>query len=91
MRLFDQTRIDCLTKSHAIEFDFANKWGESIGQSLYYAAVVRKKPGIVLILTNGKNDDKYLQRVKTVANKYKIIVWTMSPDDLAKAETNNKE
>ncbi len=81
VRLFDKTRIDCLTDSHAIEFDFANKWGESIGQSLYYAAVVHKKPGIVLIMDN-ESDDRYLQRVKTVANKYNIKVWTISPKDL---------
>lgn len=90
VRLFDQTRIDCLTDSHAIEFDFASKWGESIGQSLYYATVVRKKPGIVLILNKGNNDNKYLQRVKTVANKYKITVWTMTPEDLTLSENQNK-
>ena len=72
VRLQDKTRIDCLTDKYAIEFDFASKWGESIGQSLYYAAVVHKKPGIVLIMDNETTDDKYLQRVKTVANKYKI-------------------
>lgn len=86
VRLFDKTRIDCLTDSHAVEFDFAGKWGESIGQSLYYAAVVHKKPGIVLIIENKESDDKYLQRVKTVANKYNIKVWTMSPDDLVQKD-----
>ncbi len=86
VRLFDKTRIDCLTDSHAVEFDFAGKWGESIGQSLYYAAVVHKKPGIVLIIENKETDDKYLQRVKTVANKYNIKVWTMSPDDLVQKD-----
>ena len=27
----DRTRVDCLTDTHAVEFDFANKWAESIG------------------------------------------------------------
>jgi hypothetical protein len=31
-RLEDNTRVDCLTDTHAIEFDFAEKWAESIGQ-----------------------------------------------------------
>lgn len=35
--LEDRTRCDCLTKSHAIEFDFGPKWAESIGQALYYS------------------------------------------------------
>lgn len=29
----DFTRVDCLTKKYAVEFDFANKWSESIGQA----------------------------------------------------------
>ena len=33
--LKDRTRIDCLTDKYAIEVDFANKWAESIGQSLH--------------------------------------------------------
>ena len=31
-RLWDMTRVDCLTKDYAIEFDFAKKWAESVGQ-----------------------------------------------------------
>ena len=29
----DKTRVDCLTKTHAVEFEFANKWAESIGEA----------------------------------------------------------
>jgi len=46
----DRTRCDCLTETHAIEFDFGKKWAEAIGQALYYAIQTGKKPGIVLIL-----------------------------------------
>ena len=49
-RLDDGTRVDCLTETHAIEFDFAPKWAESIGQSLYYGAKTDKTPGIVIII-----------------------------------------
>ena len=37
--LADKTRVDCLTKDMAVEFDFASKWAESVGQSLYYAKI----------------------------------------------------
>ena len=80
----DKARIDCLTSTHAIEFDFANKWGESIGQSLYYSAATNKKAGIVLIMENGIKDQKYLERINIVAKKYNITVWTMTPYDLKK-------
>ena len=52
--LDDGTRVDCLTDEYAIEFDFAPKWAEAVGQSLYYALKTGKKPGIVLILEKEK-------------------------------------
>lgn len=72
--LFDKTRVDCLTDEYAIEVDFAKKWAEGIGQSLYYAEITKKKPAIALIV--GEGDEKYLNRIKTVAEKFdiKIIV-----------------
>jgi hypothetical protein len=52
----DGTRCDCLTDTHAIEFDFGNKWAEAIGQSAYYALQTGKKndpvPFSVLIIDN---------------------------------------
>ncbi len=82
VRLADRTRIDCLTDEYAIEFDFANKWAESVGQSLYYAHCTGKNAGIVLILENPKKDLKYLQRLKYIAEKHNIKIWTITPQDL---------
>lgn len=72
--LFDKTRVDCLTKEYAIEVDFAKKWAEGIGQSLYYAEVTGKKPAIGVIA--GEGDEKYLDRIRRVGDKFgiKIIV-----------------
>jgi hypothetical protein len=33
----DGTRCDCLTDTHAVEFDFGRNWAEAIGQSAYYS------------------------------------------------------
>ncbi len=71
----DLTRTDCITNDYAIEFDFADKWAESIGQSLYYSIVNHRKPAIVLISENGKKDIKYIERAKTVAKQTGIDVW----------------
>jgi hypothetical protein len=71
--LGDKTRVDCLTKDYAIEFDFAKKWAESIGQSLYYAKMTGKKPAVVLILTD-INDYKYVKRVEKVDKDIKIFL-----------------
>lgn len=81
-RLPDSTRIDCLTSEYAIEFDFANKWAESVGQSLYYAMSTTRKPGVVLIMENYNKDLKYLKRLQKLADIYYIKVWTMTPEDI---------
>jgi len=78
----DKARVDCVTENYAIEFDFAKKWGESIGQALYYALILNKKAGIVLIMENGNNDTGYLARVNKVAKSHNITVWTMTPEDM---------
>ena len=66
----DYTRVDCLTKYHAVEFDFANKWAESIGQALHYEEMTGKKAMVVLILENPQKQMVYFNRVKRLAEKY---------------------
>lgn len=83
-RLTDGTRVDCVTNTHAIEFDFASKWAESIGQSLYYGKTLNKKTGVVLIMENPQNDLRYLKRLQSIASTYDITIWTMTPDDMKK-------
>jgi hypothetical protein len=75
-RLDDGTRVDCLTNTYAIEFDFAPKWAESIGQALYYSQMTGKQPGVVLIMEN-EGDGRYLERLNTVAAEHNIKVWTI--------------
>ena len=78
VRLIDDTRIDCLTKTHAIEFDFASKWAEAIGQSLHYSRMSGKQAGIVLIIE--KNEDyKYFNKIKPLCEQYNISLWSMTP------------
>jgi len=61
--LEDRTRIDCETSHYAIEYDFARKWAESLGQALHYARMTNKQPGIVLIIESEK-DCKYVKRAQ---------------------------
>jgi len=73
--LKDRTRVDCLTNTYAIEVDFAKKWAESIGQSLYYAQITHKKPAIALIV--GKKDTRFVKRVKKVARHCGIELFIL--------------
>ena len=70
----DKTRIDCLTDTHAIEFDFANKWAESIGQALHYSRMSGKKAKVVLILENPKKQMVYFKRVQHLGEIYNFDV-----------------
>lgn len=74
--LHDLTRVDCLTETHAIEYDWGNKWAEAIGQSLGYAVETGKKPGIVLILKTPKHE-KYWRKLNRVIDRscYQIDLW----------------
>ena len=78
----DGTRCDCLTDTHAIEFDFGSKWAEAIGQSSYYAIQTRKKPGIVLILETIK-DRKYWIRLNTTIEHFNLPIDTWNVGDAA--------
>ncbi len=77
MVLPDGTRCDCVTETHAIEFDFGNKWTEAVGQSLYYSLQPGKKAGIVLILETMK-DRKYWIRLNTTIDYFNLPIDTWS-------------
>jgi hypothetical protein len=72
----DRTRCDILTETHAIEVDFARKWGEAIGQSLNYGFQFNRRAGIVLILEK-PSDLRHLIRINSIIKHYNlpIDVW----------------
>lgn len=78
----DYTRVDCLTQTHAVEFDFANKWAESIGQALHYELMTGKKGMVVLILENPQKQMVYYNRVKALSKKYNFDVEYITPSIL---------
>jgi len=82
VRMPDGTRCDCLTKCYAVEHDFAVKWAEAVGQSLYYSTMTGKKAGIVLIMENPEKDQKYLNRLRKLIEYHclDITIWTMKPN-----------
>ncbi len=73
--LSDGTRCDCVTDTHAIEFDFGDHWSEAVGQSLYYSLQPGKKAGIVLILETMK-DRKYWIRLNTTIEHFSLPIDT---------------
>lgn len=81
-KLNDKARVDCLTDTYAVEFDFANKWAECIGQSQYYGLKTGRQAACVLIMENGEKDLRYLKRLRKVAYKKGIRTFTMKPENI---------
>lgn len=77
-QLKDGARVDCLTEEYAIEFDFAQKWAESLGQALYYGIQTHRNPAIVLIMEHPFKEQRYLRRLTTVTEQLNIRVWIMT-------------
>ena len=75
VRLWDSTRVDLLSDKYAIEADFAPKWAEAIGQSLYYATVTNREPAIILLVRDIRAEQKYIYRCQTICAKYKITLF----------------
>lgn len=72
--LGDRTRIDCLTEKYAIEFDFAPKWAEALGQSLHYAYSTGRDPAIYLILES-KKDMRFVKILMPLCDVYGIKLF----------------
>jgi hypothetical protein len=78
----DGTRCDCLTDTHAIEFDFGSNWAEAIGQIAYYGLQTGKKAGVVLVLEEVK-DRKYWIRLNTTIRHFELPIDTWNVGDAA--------
>lgn len=62
-RLDDGTRVDLLFENKACEIDWANKWAEGIGQSIYYG-LKTERPPLVILLAKKDGWEKYRDRVE---------------------------
>ena len=81
--LSEHVRCDCLTRDYSIEFDFAEKWVEAVGESLYYSKETGKKAGIVLILET-KEDFKFWLRMNETIQYHNLPIetWIVTPADV---------
>lgn len=72
----DRTRVDCLTETHLIEFDFASKWAEAIGQALYYASQAQRRAAVVSILRDPREEPPVRRNRETVgAGQLRLDIW----------------
>ena len=86
-KLITGGRVDCFNEEYAIEVDWAHKWAEAVGQSLYYAAATNRKPGIILLCEESEGPVEGLCRsyVYRLEHALKFVnahvyVWTCAID-----------
>jgi len=84
-------RVDILTSKYAIEVEWANKWKDAIGQSLWYGVQTNKKPVIILIMRREKDYKYVLQLNSTLMDanldeKIKVMVYPQDFQNLIDAQ-----
>ncbi len=84
--LDDKSRVDCLLPDMAVEFDFARKRDECLGQALRYSAKTGKQPACVLIIERKKDYKYYYQLRYTIQKKnLNVKLFTITPSALIRA------
>ncbi|WP_309386083.1 hypothetical protein [Cerasicoccus frondis] len=73
VRMSNGTYCDLLTADCAWEVDFADKWAESIGQSLNYSTQSGRPAGIILIMESDK-DQRFVDRLKSVIESHRLPI-----------------
>ena len=73
---FDRSRVDIITDKYAYEVDWADKWAEAVGQSLYYAAATEREPAIILLIKDREKERKYYLRCLVVCARHHIHLET---------------
>ena len=72
-RTKDDTFVDCLTDTYAVEAEFDNKWKEAIGQSLHYAESTNRRAAILFIKRQNSRKD-YYGELERVISKYQLPI-----------------
>ena len=68
VRTFCGARCDIVTDTHAYEVEWIKKYSQAPGQALLYAALLNKKPGIILLSRGKPNDKIYFLRCAVICN-----------------------
>lgn len=74
----DGTRCDIVQDGYAIEADWAHKWTEGVGQSLWYAMQTGKPAGLLLIVATPADERALIRAQSTLAHhRLPIRVWVV--------------
>ena len=81
VKLWDDTRVDLLSETHAYEVDWARKYAEGVGQALYYSSLTARKPGLILLVRNFKKELRYIYRAQITCNEAGVDLYIETVKD----------
>jgi|GEM_PF-2469669 len=86
--------VDCVSDTHAVEVEFANKFKQAIGQALHYAEQLKLKPGIILVCV--EKDENCLRHgllTESALAYWRIpaTIWKCGPVSLTLADCQRVE
>jgi hypothetical protein len=86
VRLPDESRVDLLSRIHAIEVEWASNWKEAPGQAVLYAIWAERKPAVFLLVKDWKEDKLEILRCKLVCEKLGIDLLIVKIEYVEKKE-----
>ncbi|MEK9628970.1 MAG: hypothetical protein VW455_08100 [Nitrospinota bacterium] len=77
----DKSTVDCLTDTHAIEFEVGANWNPAIRKSRSSSVKTGKEPGVVLIIET-EADKKHLMTLRKINEKRRLAIkiWSVGLD-----------
>ncbi len=75
VKLWDNTRVDLLSATHAYEVDWAHKYAEGIEQALYYGCITERKPGLILLVKDLIKEQQFIYRACIACNQAAIDLY----------------
>lgn len=73
--------LTCVTNTHTVSVDVAEKWDRSIGLALQYNMLINKPVKVILVVEK-PSDFELVNRVKTVLKEPNFTVEYVTPDSL---------
>jgi len=75
VKLWDNTRVDLLSATHAYEVDWAYKYAEGVGQALYYGCITERRPGLILLVKDLMQEQRFIYRARIACNKAAVDLY----------------
>ncbi len=64
VKLWDHTRVDLLSATHAYEVDWSHKYAEGVGQALYYGVLTNRQPSLILLVRDINKEQRFVYRAQ---------------------------